>query len=63
MDLIFCAGPQDPGAAARFAVCLRQEGSDPHHSILSFHKDAASRSEVVSGLKYLVCSFVTGRSH
>jgi hypothetical protein len=41
MDLVFCAGPRDESVAARFAVCLRQEGSDPHSSFLSSHKDAA----------------------
>jgi len=54
MNLVFCAGRQNPSAAARFAVCLRQGDSDPHDSILSPHKDAASRSEVVNELKLLV---------
>jgi hypothetical protein len=49
MDLVFCAGSQDPGAAARFAVRLRQVDSDPHFPLLSSHKDAASMAEVVSG--------------
>jgi len=59
MDLVFCAGPHDPSVAVRFAVCLRQGDSDPHFSILSPHKDAAMRGEVVSVLKYFVCRFVT----
>ena len=45
--------------ASRFAVCLRQGDSDPHFSVLSPHKDAAMRSEVVSVLKYFVRRFVT----
>ncbi len=42
--------------ASRFAVCPRQEGNDPQFSLLSPHKDAAMRSEVVSPLKYFVCT-------
>ncbi len=59
MSLVFCAAPQDPSVASRFAVCPRQEGNDPHFSVLSPHKDAAWRREVVSPLKYFVCRFVT----
>src|SRR6266403_2088751 len=33
MNLVFCAAPQNPSAAARFAVCLRQGDSDPHCSV------------------------------
>src|SRR5216684_8973 len=45
LDLYFGAGRQNCRAAARFAVCLRQEGDHPHLLIFFFYIQMRTKPE------------------